>query len=252
MTSSGVHTVDGVPVWYTHTEGAPGAPRVVFLHGGLSDTRVFEGMTRALEDRFDLWAYDRRAHGRTPDTDEPLGFDSMAAEAVAMIEELIQPPVHLVGHSDGASLALLLATVRPDLVASVSAFSGNLHPAGMMPGEITVAELADAVRDDYAALSPDAIEHLPEVAAKIIRLWFTEPTMTEAHIAAISCPVLIAAPDNDSIRYEHTLAIHAAIPGARLAIVPGATHMVVEQQPALCAQLVAELITTATGGSGAD
>ena len=121
----------------------------------------------------------------------------------------------------------------------------------MMPGEITVDELADAVRDDYAALSPDAIEHLPEVAAKIIRLWFTEPTMTTADVAAISCPVLIAAPDNDSIRHEHTLAIHAAIPGARLAIVPGATHMLVEQQPALCARLVGELIDSAAATSQA-
>ena len=236
-------------MWFTHTsaEANPdaNAPRLLFLHGGLSDTRALQGMMSELAGPHELWAYDRRAHGRTPDTEEPLGFDSMLTEAVAIIVDLIRSPVHVVGHSDGASLALLLASLRPDLVLSVAAFSGNLDPSGMMPGELTVDELVDAVKDDYAAVSPDSIDHLPVLADKIITLWFSEPAMTTAGVAAIRCPVLIAAPDNDSIREEHTRTIHAAIPGARLAIVPDATHMMVEDKPAVCAGLVRDLLRSA-------
>ena len=43
-------------------------------------------------------------------------------------------------------------------------------------------------------------------------------------LAAIACPVLVMAADRDAISIEHTVAIRDAIPGARLCIVPGATH----------------------------
>jgi pimeloyl-ACP methyl ester carboxylesterase len=215
------------------------------MHGGLSDTRVFAPLSAELAGEYGLWAYDRRGHGRTPDTDAPLGFESMLAEAVAVVEQLVGPPVHLVGHSDGASLALLIAARRPDLVASVSAFSGNLDPSGMMPGELTVQQLVDAVRDDYEAVAPDAA-HLPVVAAKILTLWFSEPTMTTDDIAGIRCPTLIAAGEHDSIRAEHTASIAAAIPGAALHIATGEGHMFIEQRPAASARLVRETIGRAT------
>jgi pimeloyl-ACP methyl ester carboxylesterase len=208
----------------------------------MSDSRAFDPLVAELPRPLDLWSYDRRGHGRTPDTDEPLGFESMLDEAVEVIEGVVGSPVHLVGHSDGASLSLLLASRRPDLVLSVCAFSANLDPAGLVEGSLTVEQLVAAVASDYLAVSPDGAEHLPVVAAKVLDLWAREPRMAATDMARIACPVLVAAGGSDSIRDDHTRAIHRSIRGARLAIVPGAGHMLIEQDPTLSADLVVSTI----------
>lgn len=208
-------------------------------------------MAEALEGRHDLWSYDRRGHGRSADTDDPIGFDAMLVEAAAVVEDVVGSPVHLVGHSDGASLALTLAIARPELVASVSAFSANTDPSGMAPTDLTPDELAAAlvevVADGYAELSPDDPARLPATVSKVVRMWFAEPTITRDELGAIRCPVLIAAAERDTITAEHTRALHAAIPGARLVFVPRTTHMLVEQDPAACAALVEETVARAVG-----
>ena len=252
---AGTGTVDlgGVPVFYRHEPGRAGAPRVLFLHGGLSDSRVFDGMLSELGEAVDAWLYDRRAHGRTPDTDEPIGYASMVPEAVAFLETTIgqdahpgvrAQPTHLVGHSDGAHLALLLALRRPDLVASVSAFSANADPSGLVLGPVTVDDLVRGAEAEYAAVSPDGVEHLPVVAEKMLAFWQAEPNLTAEDLGRIPTPVLISAGSRDLIARAHTESIAASIAGARLEIVRG-SHMLVVEKPAICAALVAETIGVA-------
>lgn len=245
--TTGTHDVDGVPVWFRRRAATvPDAPRVVLLHGGVSDGRVFDGIVAGLPGTLDLWTYDRRGHGRTPDTDDPFGFDPMVAEAVVVLTGLVGAPVHLVGHSDGADLALLLAVRHPELVASVTSFSANLDPSGYHEGSVSVDELDAAIGDDWARIAPHDRAYFPTVAAKTIELWLTEPRMTPADVARITVPVLVVAGEHDVIRPEHTRMVHDAIPGSRLAILPGAGHMLVEDEAAACAALVEETVARAS------
>jgi pimeloyl-ACP methyl ester carboxylesterase len=48
----------------------------------------------------------------------------------------------------------------------------------------------------------------------------------------IDCPVLVACGESDLLTpLEHSLEISEAIPGARLAVIPGAGHMLTLEQP---------------------
>lgn len=248
-----MHDIAGVPVAYRHRPGD--GPTVVLLHGGLSDGRVFDPLVDALDDQTagvpdaptaDVWTVDRRGHGRTPDTDAPFGFAEMTAELVSFLTEVVGGPAHLVGHSDGASLALVLAIDRPDLVRSVSAFSANTDPSGVGEGTVTVEQLVHWVGPDYAEVAPDGIGHLPEVASKALALWASEPVVPDEDLARIACPVLVAAGENDSIRPEHTRAIAAAIPAAELLLVPAAGHGLVDEDPVPCAEAVLRTVARAT------
>jgi len=49
----------------------------------------------------------------------PITYDLTAADTVALLEALGCGPAHLVGHSDGANVAMLVALARPDLVVPV-------------------------------------------------------------------------------------------------------------------------------------
>ena len=53
-----------------------------------------------------------------------------------------------------------------------------------------------------------------------------------AHLGQIPCPTLVLCGEADQLTPpEHSRAIAVAIPGARLALVPGAGHMLTMEQP---------------------
>jgi pimeloyl-ACP methyl ester carboxylesterase len=64
-------------------------------------------------------------------------------------------------------------------------------------------------------------------------MWGSQPDIAPESLSAITCPVLVMAADRDAISIDHTVAIRDAIPGARLCIVPGATHMLLGERPEL-------------------
>lgn len=91
---------------------------VVLVHGSVSDHRTWRGTQAALADGFRTVAYSRRYHW--PNEPIPPGADYSMDEHVddlrAVICALGGEPVHLIGHSYGAFLCLLLAIREPGLV----------------------------------------------------------------------------------------------------------------------------------------
>jgi len=111
-------TINGQALEYR--EDGAGEP-VVLVHGSASDLRTWRGPAAGLARDHRVVAYSRRYHW--PNAPIPAGADYAMAEHVddlqALIEGLAAGPVHLVGHSYGAFLALLLTIRAPGLVRSL-------------------------------------------------------------------------------------------------------------------------------------
>ncbi|OYV23763.1 MAG: hypothetical protein B7W95_00955, partial [Acidimicrobiales bacterium 20-64-4] len=90
----------------------------------------------------------------------------------------------------------------------------------------------------YAESSPDGIEHAPVVYDKTLAMFASEPTLTRADLGEISRPTLVLAGDDDVATLEHTCSMYEAIPGAQLAIVPGASHALLKERPKESARLI--------------
>ena len=102
-----------VRTWYDeHGSGDP----LVLMHGGLVDARFFEPNLAALAERFHVYTPERRGHGHTPDVPGPITYQLMADDTIAFLEAVVGEPADLVGHSDGAFTAMLVAMQRPELV----------------------------------------------------------------------------------------------------------------------------------------
>jgi pimeloyl-ACP methyl ester carboxylesterase len=155
----------------------------------------------------------------------------MADEAIAFLEYLARP-AHLVGHSDGGVVALLVALRRPDLLRRVVAIGANYHFNGLRPYEDFALEGPgfDQWAESFAAISPDGIEHARTVAEKTVRLMRTEPTLTTSDLATISVPVLVMASDDEPIELDHTCSLYESIPHAELAIIPGTSHAMLKER----------------------
>ncbi|HWD62276.1 MAG TPA: alpha/beta hydrolase, partial [Humibacter sp.] len=164
---------------------------------------------------------------------------------------------HLLGFSDGGIAGLLLALDHPERVRSLVAIGANLDPSGLVegddaidksgadghvPADPLVRELEEKMQADYDRLSPDGPEHAEVMREKLARLWQNEPCIPVARLESVTAPTLVVAGDHDSITTEHTVRIAEGIPHAQLCIVPGASHLVMMERPALVNRIVAEFL----------
>jgi pimeloyl-ACP methyl ester carboxylesterase len=97
-----------------------------------------------LAQHFHVLRPDRRGHGRTPDIDGPITYDLMARDTIAFLEQVVGRPVYLLGHSDGAPVALLPALERSDLVRRLVLSAGVFHHEGWAPGAIDLDDVVHA------------------------------------------------------------------------------------------------------------
>lgn len=218
---------------------------VVLLHGGLSkSSTMLRVLGPRLSKHFEIAAFDRRGHGRSADTDDPFSFDAMADETIAFLEYLGRPS-HLIGHSDGANVALLVALRRPDLVRRVVLVGANYHHYGLMPMPAMRAEGADfdELVEYFASNSPDGAEHAAVAVEKSRVLWASEPTLSVEDLVAITVPVLVMAGDDDVAQLSHTVSMYEAIPEAQLAILPGTSHLVLKERTRDCTRIMVRFLT---------
>jgi pimeloyl-ACP methyl ester carboxylesterase len=101
-------------------EQGAGTP-MVLVHGSASDYRTWREQLDAFSRRYRVIAYSRRYHW--PNEPIPDGADYSMAQHVddlqALLRALVDTPAHVVGHSYGALLALLLAARDPGLVRTL-------------------------------------------------------------------------------------------------------------------------------------
>lgn len=211
------------------------------LHPGGTDSRALTSIAELFTDRYRVLTPDRRGHGRTPDTEEPLTFEGLADEVIGFLDDQAAGASPLLGYSDGAVIALLVALRRPDLVSHLVFVSGVFSLAGW-PASTLNAEIPEFMIDAYAEVSPDGREHFAVLAAKLKRMHELGPTLTVEDLATITLPVLIVVGDDDDMALEHILELYRALPAGELAVVPHASHGVLVEKPDLCAALITEFL----------
>jgi pimeloyl-ACP methyl ester carboxylesterase len=110
--------IDGTSFQYL--EQGDGEP-VVLVHGSASDCRTWDQQKNEFARRFRTIVYSRRFHW----PNEPIGkgvdysMQQQVDDLGSLITLLQASPAHLVGHSYGAFLCLLLAIQQPGLVRSL-------------------------------------------------------------------------------------------------------------------------------------
>ncbi|MER6343464.1 alpha/beta fold hydrolase [Streptomyces sp. NPDC001595] len=231
-----------VDTWYAeHGAGEP----LVLLHGGLVDSRFFEPNLGPLAEHFHVYTPERRGHGHTPDVPGPITYGLMADDTVAFLEAVVGGPADLVGHSDGAVVAMLVAMRRPDLVRRLVMISGGFSKDGEAAPDAgwDVDAIFEFLGPSYGEVSPDGIGHFKVVAAKIGEMAAREPFLKPADLAAVTARSLLVFSDDDLVTMRHAAEMYEALPNAELAVVPGTSHFLTQEKPALVNSLVLDFLT---------
>lgn len=222
------------PLWAEQT--GTGHP-LVLLHGNGESHRVFDALVPLLAPRRRLVGLDARAHGRSPRGDGPLTIARMADDVDAALDVLGLAGVDVLGFSDGGNVALELALRHPGRAGRLVVVGANLFPDGLRPRSML------PMRGAYAALrAAGRVSAAARATAERWALMVDEPRVDPADLARVAVPALVVAGRHDVIRPVHTRLIARSLPGARLAIVEHAGHMLPVTHPRQLAQLVGSFL----------
>src|SRR6185295_5463818 len=118
--------VHGVALHYT--ERGAGRETVVFAHGLLWNGRMFDAQMAALADRYRCIAFDFRGQGGSEATADGYDMDTLAADALALVERLGCAPCHFVGLSMGGFVGMRLAIRHPEALRSLILLNTTADP----------------------------------------------------------------------------------------------------------------------------
>jgi len=222
---------DGARIWYaTYGSGAP----VIMLHGGLGHSGNWGYQVPALaKSRYRAVLIDSRGHGRSTRDSRPFMYELMASDVLAVMDVLQLGKAAVVGWSDGACTALILARKVPERVAGVFYFGCNMDPSGLK--EIEPSPVLDRCFGrhvkDYARLSatPDQFKSFAEAVGLMQR---TQPNYSARDLAEIRVPITIVQSEHDEfIKREHAEYLSQSIPNAQLVVLSGVSHFAPLQRP---------------------
>jgi pimeloyl-ACP methyl ester carboxylesterase len=156
---------------------------------------------------------------------------------MTFLEAVIESPAHLVGCSDGATVALLVALRRPELVRSLVFVAAVFHHRGWAPAVIDPPEfMADSYGEGRLTGATTLRSSQPSSSKYIGGAHALDRGARERFEAHPGDG------DDDEVTLEHAVAMYRAIPDAELAVVTGTSHGLLVEKHELCNGLIVEFL----------
>lgn len=238
--------INGVNISYEVYGEGNGDP-VILLHGGLSNGDHFVNVIPALAEDHEVVVMDSRGHGRSSFDEQPISYELMASDVLALMDHLGIDKASIVGWSDGGIIGLEIAINDPERLNKVVAYGANFDPSGVR------SDIGDnayfnayiaAAAVEYQENSP-APERWDEFLANISNMWATQPNYTEEQLRSITTPILILdGAKEEAIDLAHAELMASLIPGAELVIMPDTGHFALFEQPAEFVRIVEEFLAS--------
>ena len=239
-------------------------PPILFVHGLGGTSNVWQPQRAVLSRLFKVITLDLPGSGRSDRSERTYTMERWAEQIVALADHLALDKLILVGHS---MTTLLAQKVAARYAARLTALVlcgpiTELPPAGkdafvkraeavQQSGMIAIADavlagaLSPATREANPALAGLYREMLlandpPAYAAQCLAL---VDGSARADQAQIKCPTLILVGDQDAVTpLTNARAIAAAVPSARIRIVPATAHATMLERPEAFNAMIIEFL----------
>ena len=243
--------VDGKRLETARYDGDPARPPIVMLHEGLGSVSLWRDFPERVRDSTGCTtvAYSRYGYGRSDVLREKREPDYMHHEGEIVLPALLRAlelerPI-LLGHSDGASIALICAGAHPAIARALVLEAPHVFVEELSVRSIAEAKTAFETTDLPAKLA----RHHADAAATFygwndiwleprFRNWNVEP-----YAARVRVPVLLIQGDADEYGTTAQLeSIAARVPRTETVLVPGAGHSPHRDAPELVLDRVAAFV----------
>jgi pimeloyl-ACP methyl ester carboxylesterase len=239
-------------------------PPLFLIHGIGASRQSWDGLVVRLRPHFRCISYDLRGHGKSPVPLPPYTLEDLVEDLEALRAELGIDRAHFAGHSLGGMVGPAYARRYPQRVRSLGLFSTaafrTADDAAKVRGVVAamrsqgIAPVLATLRDrwftpEFAARCPDVIERrmqqVLDTPAEIFLSVFDIYAQTEMSpwLPEITPPCLVLTGEHDggcSPRLNRQIA--AALPAAKLEILPNLRHAILLEAPAEVAGPVLEFL----------
>jgi non-heme chloroperoxidase len=252
--------VNGTSLGYI--EKGLGEP-VVFIHGAVSDYRTWGEQIEFFAGNYRAVSYSRRYHQPNESANGKTDYSraSQADDLVAFLKALDLGKAHLVGHSYGASIALMTALRYPELVGSLvlaepSPFPSLLDERGIQLLSEQKAGFEKAIRLARGGSKEEAVRQFLHVIVGIdvlgllpqerravvlenadtlepmLGTYYDSPRISCRQLKNVNIPALLVTGElSPKIARWNNEVICRCLPDARVEILRGASHGLQMENP---------------------
>jgi len=233
-----------------------GAPTIVMLHEGLGSIALWKDFPHALAERTgcSVLVYSRCGHGNSERQANKRDVSFMHREGHVVLPELLDrfgilQPI-LLGHSDGASIALIFAGRYPDRARALILEAPHVFVEEFGLASIRAAKVAFETTDFRDKLGRYHA-HVDETFWAWNDIWLNSefPAWNiESYLETIRCPVLCLHGEEDEYGTRAQMdRIVAKIPGAELVTLPNCGHSPHRDQRKATLAKMAEFVAKIVG-----
>jgi pimeloyl-ACP methyl ester carboxylesterase len=220
---------------------------LLVLHGSYMSSDAMAPLIRAFVASRPVIALDARGHGRTGDLPGGITYEQMADDAAGVLDALNVRSADVLGYSMGAVTAIKMAVRHPENVGKQIILSGVSSRDGWYP-EVHAA-LSQATPDafagtpleaEYKRMSPTP-NAFPVLVSELRTLDGSNYDSSDDEVRRIDDKTMIVLGDADGVDLEHAIELFrlrgggdkkvaaqgfmTEAPRARLAILPGTSHV---------------------------
>jgi 3-oxoadipate enol-lactonase len=243
--------INGIRMNY-EVAGSESAPPIVLHHPLATNLSIWDEITAALSPRYRVVRFDARGHGQTEAPMGPYSFETLAADTIGLMDHLKIDRAHFLGLSMGGMVGQYIGLLHPKRVHELIlvSTSSRVPPEGQGMWD----ERIKAVRANGMASQPEgsiqrwlaeANRKKPELVARLSKMIEATPAggfigwggairtlnVTD-RLKAITLPTcVIVGAEDQATPPAAAEAIHRAIKGAELIVMPGVSHMLCAEDP---------------------
>lgn len=256
--------VHGVRIWARCV--GTGTP-VLFLSGLGYSSWCWDPVVECLSRRWSTLVVDNRGTGRSDKPPGPYSIELLADDAAGVLEAMGTDAAHVVGHSMGGYIAMLLAIRHPQRVRSLTLLGTTSGGPGTLPVPLSTREVWQSSFGDSPelfarktmpiAFTPGWVERHPQEFERLLARRLQHPTPAWAwaeqyaacvsyflrgiDVGTIEAPSLVVHGTLDRIvPYYNGQRLAYLLPRAKLVTLEGRGHLPFLEDPELFCQVVEE------------
>ncbi len=252
----GFINVDGVRLEYQRWAGR--LPPILLLHEALGSISIWREFPAELASAtgHEVVAWSRAGHGGSDLPMEARRPDYLVREARLLpevMDALAIPSAHLFGHSDGASIALVTASLFPDRILSLVLEAPHVHVGGRAVEAIKAAQLQYETTDLPQRLQRHHRD-IRHVFSSWHDLWVSEEFRDwsiESFISSVRAPTLIIQGEQDEYyTMDHVELIMKKLSTAKLLALAECRHSPHRDQRSIVLSATTRFTAAATRSAG--
>jgi len=232
-------TINDAKIYYQeHGEGKPHQAPILLIHGSTIDSHTdWDSLIPELAKDYKVFAPDCRGHGRSDNPRMSYSFRELANDAATFIRAMGYEKAHIIGHSNGGNVALVIGVEHPEVTQSCIPQAANAFVTQyLIEREPWLFDPERVEREDPNWMNEmiqlhsevNGKEYWRDLLQMTMKEIISEPNYTPEVLAKVSVPMLVIMGDQDKVNApdEHAQYIAKHVPNAELWIPENTGHNV--------------------------